>query len=552
MQTFIQELQGNFFLRSPKQTTPTLLYYVVRINNKKVRLATGVKVYPQHWDKGKQKAIISPLHPKLTRINNSLVNDKIEEYLKRFSQFKEYLCDNPSEITNGGELLKSFIYNKMSENCIEYLRKCKDEDKTISEGTKKDYKSSLDNLERFCTQDNAVNKFNDFTKKYIKNYYNYLLSIDDNPRTKDGKLSISYVNKQISQLWNMLNKYAVENELMDYSILLEWQNRGAWEKKDKTKNNEKGIALRDDEVIKLWKYWHHIDNQNDKDILTTFLLECLTGQRFSDIEKITDNLDTIHSITTIQLTQQKTGKTIKVGIIFELAKTILKLYENQMPQSFTNDYSNKRMKEIGKAAGIEGLETITRHSGNDTHVQSIKKQRYELLSQHTGRRTFITLLALREWSANRIKQYSGHSEIEMVERYTKIRDGVQYEIFHNAIKNNPAQILRYIDEDENKKLFGEQELKQPLYHYPTNDEQFKNEIQEAKEVLAMFNVPASKFVGLSDIDELRSMMYGIEHQLLNVIEDRKLIKAIFNNAGKSLEEKANELHELYLSCKDMK
>lgn len=549
MQTFIQELQGNFFLRSPKQTTPTLLYYVVRINNKKIRLATGVKIYPQHWDKSKQKAIITPQQPKQTRINNGIVNEKIAEYLKRFSQFKEYLCNNPAEITHGGDLLKSFIYNKMSENCIGYLRKRKDEDKTISEGTKKDYKSALDNLERFCIQDNPVNKFDDFTKKYIKNYYNYLLSIDDNPRTKDGKLSVSYVNKQISQLWNMLNKYAVENELMDYSILLEWQNRGAWEKKDKTKNNEKGIALRDDEVIKLWEYWPHIDNQNDKDILATFLLECLTGQRFSDIEKITDNLDTIHSTTTIQLTQQKTGKTIKVGIIFELAKTILKQYENQMPQSFTNDHSNKRMKVIGKAAGILGQETITRHSGNDTHVQSIKKQRYELLSQHTGRRTFITLLALREWSANRIKQYSGHSEIEMVERYTKIRDGVQYEIFHNAIKNNPAQILRYIDEDENKKLFGEQELKQPLYHYPTNDEQFKNEIQEAKEVLAMFNVPASKFVGLSDIDELRSMMYGIEHQLLNVIEDRKLIKAIFNNAGKSLEEKANELHELYLSCK---
>lgn len=550
MQTFIEELKGNFYLRSPKQKTPTLIYYVVNINRKKIRLSTGIKVYPQHWNKKAQKAIISLQHPKLTRINNSLVNDKIEEYLKRFSRFKEYLCDNPSEITNGGELLKSFIYNKMSENCIEYLRKCKDEDKTISEGTKKDYKSTLDNLERFCIQDNAVNKFNDFTKKYIKNYYNYLLSIDDNPRTKDGKLSISYVNKQISQLWNMLNKYAVENELMDYSILLEWQNRGAWEKKDKTKNNEKGIALRDDEIIKLWEYWPHVDNQNDKDILATFLLECLTGQRFSDIEKITDNLDTIHSITTIQLTQQKTGKTIKVGIIFELAKTILRQYENQMPQSFTNDYSNKRMKVIGKAAGIEGQETITRHSGNDTHVQSIKKQRYELLSQHTGRRTFITLLALREWSANRIKQYSGHSEIEMVERYTKIRDGVQYEIFHNAIKNNPTQILRYVDEDENKKLFGEQELKQPLYHYPTNDERFQNEIQEAKEVLAMFNVPAFKFVGLSDIDELRSMMYGIEHQLLDVIEDRKLIKAIFNNAGKSLEEKAHELHELYLSCKE--
>lgn len=413
----------------------------------------------------------------------------------------------------------------------------KGENKTITEDTKKDYKSALDNLERFCIQDNAVNKFDDFTKKYIKNYYNYLLSIDDNPRTKDGKLSISYVNKQISQLWNMLNKYAVENELMDYSILLEWQNRGALEKKDKTKNNEKGIALRDDEIIKLWEYWPHIDNQNDKDILATFLLKCLTEQRFSDIEKITDNLDTIHSITTIQLTQQKTGKAIRVGIIFELAKIILKQYENKMPQSFSIDYSNKRMKAIGKAAGRVGQETMTRHSGNDTHVQSIIKQRYELLSQHTGRRTFITLLALREWSAHRIKQYSGHSDIEMVERYTKIKDSVEFERFRNAIKNNPTQILRYVDENENKKLFGKQELKQPLYHYPTNDKQFQNEIQEAKEVLAMFNVPASKFVGLSDIDELRSMMYRIEHQLLDVIEDRKLIKAIFNNAGRAWKKK---------------
>ena len=170
----------------------------------------------------------------------------------------------------------------------------------------------------------------------------------------------------------------------------------------------------------------------------------MTEQRFSDIEKITDNLDTIHSITTIQLTQQKTGKAIRVGIIFELAKIILKQYENKMPQSFSIDYSNKRMKAIGKAAGIVGQETMTRHSGNDTHVQSIIKQRYELLSQHTGRRTFITLLALREWSAHRIKQYSGHSDIEMVERYTKIKDSVEFERFRNAIKNNPTQILRYV------------------------------------------------------------------------------------------------------------
>lgn len=223
-----------------------------------------------------------------------------------------------------------------------------------------------------------------------------------------------------------------------------------------------------------------------------------------------------------------------------------------MPQSFSNDYSNKRIKEIGKAAGIVGKETITRHSGNDTHVQSIQKQRFELLSQHTGRRTFITLLALRGWTANRIKQYSGHSEIEMVERYTKIRDGVQYEIFCNAVKNTPNKILKYVDADENKKLFGTQEPKQSSSYSLTNDVRFKDEIQEAKEVLAMFGVPAYNFMESQDIDELRSMMYSIEGKLLDIIEDRKVIKAIFNNAGKSLAEKARELHELYLNCESMK
>ena len=65
----------------------------------------------------------------------------------------------------------------------------------------------------------------------------------------------------------------------------------------------------------------------------------------------------------------------------------------------------------------------------------------------------------------------------------------------------------------------------------------------------MFDVPAYKFVGTNDIDELRSMMYGIEHGLLKVIKNRKLIKDIFNNEEKSLEDKAEELHRLYLECK---
>lgn len=544
-QLFIHELRGKFFMRSPKQNSPTLLYFVVTFNGRKIRLATGVKIHPQYWNKKAQKAIVSTAQSKITRINNTIVNTTIDEYFKRFIQFKDYLCENPSEIDDGVKLLKSYIYNNVKMNCIDFLRKCKDEDKTISDGTKKDYNSAIDNLDKYMNLGHMVNDFNGFTKKYIKNYYDYLFDIDDNPRTKDGKLTVSYINKQISQLWSMLNKYAVDNDRMTFSILQEWNER-PWMRKDKTKKNEKGIALRDDEILLLWDYWYKLENQADKDILAVFLLECLTGQRYSDIDKITENLSTIHSITTIQLTQAKTGASLRMGIIFELTKMILAEYDNQMPKEYSNGYSNKRMIVIGKKAGIQGVETVTRHSGNNTHVVSEQKERYKFLTQHTGRRTFITLLSLREWSPNRIKQYTGHADVEMVERYTKIKNSVDYEQFHNAIKYSPSQVLKYVDEDENIKLFGESRREnQNLIQY---NNCFQTEIEEAKWVLAMFNVPAYRFADVYDIDELRSMMYCIEHALLKVIPNRKLIKAIFNDDNKSLEDKAKELHELYIEC----
>ena len=49
-QIFINEIQTSFVLRQPKSTKPTNIYLVCRIQGKQVKLATGVKVYPEHWN----------------------------------------------------------------------------------------------------------------------------------------------------------------------------------------------------------------------------------------------------------------------------------------------------------------------------------------------------------------------------------------------------------------------------------------------------------------------------------------------------------------------
>ena len=78
-QFFIKDIKATFNLRKPKSNVPTNVYLVVRIQNKQTKFATGVKVYPSHWDNQKHEAIISRRYTKLDNINNEIVNNRIED-----------------------------------------------------------------------------------------------------------------------------------------------------------------------------------------------------------------------------------------------------------------------------------------------------------------------------------------------------------------------------------------------------------------------------------------------------------------------------------------
>ena len=443
-QTFINELQGNFYLRTPRLEKPSLIYYVVVMNGRKYRFATGVKVYPKHWDIKKQEAYISVSLNELDNTNNSIVNTKIAILKDCFSDFKTYLCEHPNEIINSEILLKQYIYRnkqKRNMNCIAFLNKKLEEYTGVSDKTKKDYSNGIKNLDRYMKEGHEVTSFDEIDKKYIKGFYEFL-----------GKLSLNYINKQISQLATMLNKFAVENDVMKLQVLNDW-NYKTWTIKDKATKNIDEIALRDDEVLLLWKYWHELKDTKYKDTLALFLLECLTGQRYSDIDELFPGIETQSDVKSVQMVQKKTAKKIEFDIIFELTNEILAEYKDRSPQKVTVDYFNKLLKKIAKAAGIKGKQLVTRHSGENTTVKTNNKERYECVKSHTGRRTFITLLKLRNWDNRKIQTYSGHNTIDMVEHYAKIVSPKDYKLFNETLKNNPEKILRYVDEDMNKELF---------------------------------------------------------------------------------------------------
>lgn len=452
-QIFINEVRCNFNLREPKADKPTNIYLVASINNKQVKLATGVKVYPSQWNAKKQEAYVSVRLTELDNTNNTIANDKLNELKNSFVEFKHYLCEHPKEIEQGIELLKKYIYKdnmKKEEsqpiNVGLYLKQCIDKDNNITDGTRITYSNAVRLLERFIKENGIIIKsFNEIDTKFFNDFQTFLLSIDD-AKTTDGTLSVPYINNTIKTIHQRIEAYVVKFQLMDRSKFLDIVQPLL---KDKTDDYK--IALRDDEVLKLWNY--KPKDNNDEVVRDIFLLNCLTGQRISDTEKVDDNLEDILDVTTIKLIQKKTGKYLNFSIIFELAKEILNKYPNGLPKVNTT-ILNARIKEIAKEAGITGKEVVGRQTKDG--LNTTYKERYECITTHTGRRTFITLLKLRGWDDGKITMYSGHKDDRMVKRYTKIKDTAAFERFNKTKKEHPELLLRMVGEsisnDDNKEF----------------------------------------------------------------------------------------------------
>lgn len=183
-QIFINEIQTSFVLRQPKSTKPTNIYLVCRIQGKQVKLATGVKVYPEHWNTKKQEAYISVRLTELDNQNNEIANKKIKALRDSVASYKEYLCDNPDKITNSLNILREYIYkdykhinriSKMKQQISATLEMKQLIDRqSTKESTKKGNIGAIGYLETFLKAskiDNTWNNINLETLEQFKQYY---------------------------------------------------------------------------------------------------------------------------------------------------------------------------------------------------------------------------------------------------------------------------------------------------------------------------------------------------------------------------------------------
>lgn len=136
-----------------------------------------------------------------------------------------------------------------------------------------------------------------------------------------------------------------------------------------------------------------------------------------------------------------------MGIIFKIAKDILiDKYHCKLP-SITKDMINKNIKRIALEAGIQGEELQSFHYQGESAPKEIKRPRYECISTHTGRRTFISLLVARGWNYEQISKFTGQT-IKMVEHYDKATNKY-IDIYKDSLANRPNEIVQLYNEESN-------------------------------------------------------------------------------------------------------
>ena len=151
-----------------------------------------------------------------------------------------------------------------------------------------------------------------------------------------------------------------------------------------------------------------------------FLLEILTGQRYSDVHKVLDTAN--HDETSINIYQKKGRKFIRIPthpkLIVHL-DLITRRYPDGLPK-ISNQKFNAYLKEVGKLCGFNKVHQWPMLRG--TVMETESDHRYNLITSHTGRRTFCTLAIGRGIDTKSTMAVSGHTKYDQFMEYVRVDD----------------------------------------------------------------------------------------------------------------------------------
>jgi integrase len=366
-----------------------------RINGKQFRVYTGINCKVNEWNK-KNKSILE------NDESSTSSNQLIKSYRNEIESFINDLKRN-GEIYNH-QTLKEHIKKKLSAKNEQPIVKdlfyafnlfIESKRNKYAPVTIKSYHNSLSHLKNYWR--NGTLQFEEMNRKWFDDYVHYLKN--------DLKLSTGTRSNQIKNIKSVLN-YAHELELHDFT---------KYQSVKKEKSHSEKVYLNEKEIDKLYSY--KFDDIIEKQFIDAFVFICLIGIRYSDYHKLTiKNFEQRNKYWFINFIQSKTKQQVSTPIIYKNACEILLKYEFNLPK-YSNAYFNRRLKEILKKHKL--FSNIVNLSNGKVIEKHLKR---ELITVHTGRRSYATNQFLKNIPINLIMTATGHETEKSFRTYIKANE----------------------------------------------------------------------------------------------------------------------------------
>jgi len=394
--------------------------FISYLNGKRFKYGLGISVPVKGWDKKKQRAKNGSSHmqPELVAAVN-----RIQEVHNQMQD--EGVLITPQSLRNRIEMKEVEVQEVVLDNLVEdnamgfsqwveqYINDCASGDERQPNGKK----ITLRTIQKYRTvqsqlQDFAVKvwgkkiRWKDIDSSFLGKYKSY--------RANQG-LAINTIGKDQAVLKFWI-KTAYNREVHDNK---KWREK-VWQKQEM---KIKKPALTEAELKTLREAQMSRDSLNVcRDL---FLVSCWTGARVSDLKRMPEiikdawNQNGESCPSALSFVQSKTGNSVMVPVLPEL-RTIIEKWNGDLPALPAEQKMNKRIKEVGQEAGLDRIVELVSTKANEQGVIH-KFPFHQMLTNHTGRRTFATLLYKRGIMSNgQLMSLTGHSSETAFLRYLDI------------------------------------------------------------------------------------------------------------------------------------
>jgi len=403
----------SYFVRSG---TNTIYFSVSKGREFQIKRSTQKKLNnSSNWIAEKHKVSQCKQEPFANSINNYLANHKsnivkeIQELQKNQLEVNEV---NVSMILNTFEdstISKRKRYEfSFTEHLEEYVKLIKSGKKTnpkdgkpYRKSTIKGYQSLIENIKKYEKVNPKIKPHKVDSKLYdnMKNFF------------KEEGFKDGYIGVMLSRFQTTIKNYLV----LDLKIEFKNYNSDQWKKLTTEKTLSTYLSLSElNTLLKLDLSGYEKEYDNVRDAYCFIAFTC--GIRIGDYERLTkDNLTTEmvngKKIQYIEFTQSKTGSDVKAPLN-KIAVELIKKH-NGFPRFSSQQKSNKILKKLGM---ILGFDNWIENKNLDGKVIE-KKRRYDLMVNHSSRRSFCT----NAWDLNtdliQIMSMSGHRSPDILLGY---------------------------------------------------------------------------------------------------------------------------------------